>query len=83
LANIPVLGDTGEARIKRRAQATEQIGQRISEIPTLTLIEAMTGHMDMAVEVTFLRAESGDQPAFFPRQKLLDDSAAEAAKLVG
>ena len=30
----PVVGDAGEARIKRRAQATEQIGQRISKIPT-------------------------------------------------
>ncbi len=60
-----------------------RIGQRVSEISILTLTEAMTGHVDMAAEVTFLRIESGDQPAFFRRQKLLDDRAAEAAKLVG
>src|ERR1700736_6819427 len=80
---VPVVGDAGKARIKRRAEAAEQIGQRISEIPILTLAEAMTGHMDMAAEVTFLRVESGDQPAFFRGQKLLDDRAAEAGKLVG
>src|ERR1700722_1278166 len=80
---VPVVGDAGEARIKRCAQAAKQIGQRIPEIPILTLSEATTGHMDVAAEVTFLRVESGDQPALFRRQKLLDDRAAEAAKLVG
>src|ERR1700722_16646014 len=61
---VPVVGDAGEARIKGRAQGTEQIGQRISEIPILTLAEAMTGHMDMAAEVSVLpgrgRAVAGD-----------------------
>jgi hypothetical protein len=43
----------------------------------------MTGHTNMAAEVTFLRVESGYQPALFRRQKLFHDCAAEAAKLVG
>lgn len=80
---VPVVGDAGEAWIKRRAQAIQQIRQRISKIPILTLTEAMTSHVDMAAEVTFLWVESGDHPAFFRRYKLLHDGAAEAAKLVG
>ena len=41
-AVVPLVGDVHEARIERRAQPAEKIGQRILEVAVLALAEAMS-----------------------------------------
>jgi hypothetical protein len=66
---VPVIGNSREMRIKRRAQAADEVGQRVLEVPVLAFAEAVSRHVDVTSEVPFLRVEAGDLPALLRHRR--------------
>jgi hypothetical protein len=73
-ADVPCVGDAGEARIKRCPQVTEQIRERVFEIAVLALAEAVPRHVDMTAEMALVGIEARDARTFFQREQLRQDA---------
>ncbi len=67
-ALVPIICHVRQLRIERRAQAADEIGQRIFEVAVLPFAEAVPSHVDMTSEMTLVEVELRDLPTLCRRQ---------------